>query len=117
MTLQSVGLAISIASFAITLGFVVWAAIRLTRVDRAVAAILNRSTVRRLLALPQQIQRIERAVQGFDGLGNCAGAIWARFDAVAGSAMTLDLDVRTIARATEDLLDTFVPSMRGSQAD
>jgi len=116
MSAYGVGVSLVLISFAIFLTCVGWVGFRAFAIDRRAKKMQAKPAFLALIALPGEAERISSSIGQLAPLGNRLGAVSRDLAAAAASAAGLMVDVGLVASATEDLLDTLVPSMRGVAA-
>jgi len=90
-----------------------WLGVRAFSLFRRAKAMQAKPAFLALSALPAQAERINASIQQLAPLGERLNAVARDVAAASASAASLMVDVGLVASATEELLDTFVPSMRG----
>jgi hypothetical protein len=100
-----------------TIGGLVWAALRASMVAARISKISRRRATRAISGLGSQIERAMIAADGLRGADLPFGEIWTALASAAASAFIFRESVEAAARATEELLEATVPSMRGRASD
>jgi hypothetical protein len=113
MSANVAGVSMMLVALAVFLTGVVWLGIRALALRSRAKVITAKPAFLALSGLPREVERIDASIQGFAPLGDRLGAVTRDLAAAAASAAGLMVDVGLVASATEDLLDTLVPSMRG----
>jgi hypothetical protein len=108
------GVSMMLVAFAVFLTGVIWFGIRAIALRTRAKVITSKPAFLALSALPGEAERISESIQQLAPLGKRLDAVARDIAAAAASAAGLMVDVSLIASATEDLLDTLVPSMRGA---
>ena len=90
--------------------------VRALAVRRRLTAIAARPAVRAVAGIAEDSKRIAASAAPLRSLGERLDRINADMMDAAAAGARLGLDVRAIAGAVEDLLETLVPSLRGTQA-
>jgi hypothetical protein len=117
MSAYAVGISLMLVALAIFLTYVGWLGVRAFSIFRRAKAMKARPAFLALSALPVEAERINASMQQLAPLGERLDAVARDLTAAAASAAGLMVDIGLVASATEDLLDTLVPSMRGLAHD
>ena len=90
------------------------ALVRILAVRRALQRMTRGPAFRAISGLPTPLERVKGAFERLETLTTRLDAVVDELAAAARSGARFAMEVGLVASATEDLLDTFVPSMRGS---
>lgn len=116
MSAYAVGVSLMLVSLVLFLTCVGWLGFRAFAVDRRLKMMAAKPAFRALSAVPGEAERIGASIQRLAPLGERLDAVARELANASASAASLMIDVGLVASATEQLLDTFVPSMRGVAA-
>jgi hypothetical protein len=114
MSPYAIGLAALFVSLAAVVGVAVWALVRGLSLRRAIKRVTSKPAFQAVAALPVQFERIGAGVRELQSTGARFSMLTARLQDASVSGVRIAADIRLVADATEDLLETFIPSMRGS---
>jgi hypothetical protein len=114
MSFFSVGIGLVVVSVVAVLACATWAIVRLTSVQHRVNTLLEKPAIRALDGLRSQSERIQAALEQLAASSARFEVVGREVAAAVESSARFAADVALTARTTEDLLDTLVPSMRGS---
>ena len=92
-------------------------AMRIQALRRRLSTLAARAAVQAIGTIGDDAGRIADALSELQSFEARGAAVAASFADAIGVALTMSADVRLVATSTESLLDTFVPSLRGSAAD
>jgi hypothetical protein len=110
------GMWVAGASLVAVLVMTVWLLVRASSSVRRINAVPSRRAVRAIGQIGGCFDRIALASSTFGEMNDRWIRIASAVGAVVESSVLLSADVRRVADATEELLDVFVPSLRGCAA-
>jgi hypothetical protein len=114
MTLEAVGLVMIAAAVVALVAAAVPVIVRLVRVQRRAASIRTSPAYQAVDGIAKQGRRIGAGAARLQSMDERIEAISRDVVTAATAGGRLGIDVRAVAAATEELLDTFLPSMRGA---
>ena len=113
MTIATAGMALAIFSLVLLLAFAIPLFVRFLEIQKRAAAVQRRPGFRALSGLQAQGERIGASVLRLQAVSDRFADLGAEIASLAESGSRWAADVKLVARATEDLLEAFVPSLRG----